>query len=305
MVPSFSTLQLVILLTDHDVSMGLDLYLSEKYSNFGISHRFYSDSAHPDKQILSYGAERLGQLEPEQRYEHMFLDVLERDHHSHDWFVFTYGDTWWHLPNLKKEMKRVEESISPATPSTEFLVVGGGGYLVYSCFLILSRPALEFFSNSTMIDGCRNKLLACSPYEHRTPYEYAHMFALGCHHKGPGTGRSSAAYTATALVNYCAAAPLAMGKCGPSLVGCEWRFGRLTREVANTSVTNALARLRFRQNPKLGRIRLSNQEIMLNVSVECTPAVCDLVGFEHADIATRSWLDEVVLKQELSSCCVR
>jgi hypothetical protein len=232
----------------------------------------------------------------------MYQDVFLRDEEDHVWFLFTYGDTWWHLPNLAREVSRIEESVAPASPASDFLVVGGGGYLIYSCFMIMSKPALRYL-NGTTLDQCRRDLLQCSPYEHRMPNEFAQQFAVGCHHKGPGTGRASQSYTATALVNYCAAASLATGKCGPNSVGCEWRFGRLVRDPADTSKTNEMARRRFKQNHKRSRIRLGEKELSMGLSPECAPVMCSLVGFEHADNFTVAWLDRMVEKQALEACC--
>jgi hypothetical protein len=279
--------------------------LAERYS--GIRHQFYSDTSRPDLGIRECSKWPFG--DPERRFEQIFSDVLAQAQTGVDWFIFTHSDTWWHLPNLGTELHRIESVIAPAAPVKDFLVVGGGGYVVFDAFMILSKPALAYLSNCTVVDACRTAMNECKEYEYRMPNEFAQMVAIGCHHSGPNTGRKPAKpYSAANLVNYCAAAPLAQGKCGPRAVGCEWRFGRLARDEPpeiglDAPSNNEMARRRFRQNHKRGQIRLMKREWPLGMQEECVPVMCALVGFEKADNETQVKLENMVRKQAALGCC--
>ena len=302
---ALAAVQMIVLLTDSDISAGIHSSLAKRYS--GIAHQFYSDRAWPELGIRACCEQTYN--DPERRFEQMFPDVLEQAQPDTDWFIFTFSDTWWHLPNLSTELRRIESAVSPATPANDFLVVGGGGYIVFDAFMVLSRQALAYFSNKTVVDTCRSEMSECKKYEYRMPNEFAQMVAIGCHYNGPDTGRKpSVPYSAANLVNYCAAAPLARGKCGPRAVGCEWRFGRLAREEPpevgpDSPSSNEMARRRFRQNHKRGQIRLMKREWPPGMQEECLPVMCALVGFEKADGETQVKLESMVKKQAASGCC--
>lgn len=302
-------LAVIFLTADIDVMAGSYRGLCERFTNSGINCHVYSEgNLCADGVSCTSGTAHANINDVEYRLEELFPHVLHHYSESVKWFVFTRADTWWNINNLGAELARIEASVYPATPQRDILVVGGGGFIVFSCFLILSKPALIYLSNQTLLDQCRQSLLDCRPYEYRTPNEFAQMRSLGCHFKGPGSGRESRSYTASSLVNYCAAEPLALGKCGPSLIGCEWRFGRLARETIASKVfgnvsSNEMARRRFRQNPRRANIRAIEHEIPKYAPVECSSVMCSLVAIEHADNETQSYLNGISKKQIASGCC--
>ena len=315
---AFAATQLVVLLSDADVWNRVPVTLHHRYSNAGLRHQLYAGLADPSKNILACcGASPPS--DPEMRLEKMFPEVLARAPDGVEWFIFTAGDTWWHMPNLVYELHRIETAVAPAKPMRDILVVGGGGYVIFSSFMILSKPAVAFLSNQTTLSGCRDGLRVCRSYEHRMPNEFAQMRAIGCHHNGPGTGRMDGTYQAKELVNYCVASPLATGKCGPHGFACEWRFGRIARDAdledpkalfalakaGGPRMPNEMARRRYRQNPSRGSLRLGAREVTPGMAPECEPVLCDLVAFEHADNYTQAWLESMVDTQGREKCCKR
>ena len=304
MMTALAAAQFVVLLRNGDVAAGVHSTIAQRFQN--VRYQLYSgETQFPSLGILASSPT----VDPEQRLEHLFPDVLARAPSGVDWFIFTHSDTWWHLPNLESELQRIESNLAPAAPTRDILVVGGGGYLVFSCFLILSKPALAYLSNGTVLDACRKELRECRPYKHRMPNEFAHMVAVGCHHSGPGSGRKTPRYKAAALVNYCAAEPLATGQCGSKEVGCEWRFGELARDPPGpgppgTPSPNEMARRRFRQNhARRSRVRPSERERAPGLPEECAPVMCALVAYEHADNETQAWFDAMVRTQREGQCC--
>lgn len=319
-LPGLAAVQLIVLLTDDDVKSGVGQLLTTRYERAGIRHQLYSDSAFPDRGVLGCCGTTPQPLDPEHRLERLLPDVFARAPTHVDWFIFTHGDTWWHLPNLEAEVRRIDAEVAPATAEKDYLVAGGGGYLVFTFALMLSRPALAHLADKATLDGCRAALLSCTPYAHATPSEFAQLRAAGCHSVGPGTGRRDpTAYAAKDLINYCAAAPLAAGRCGPRGVGCEWRFGGLARDsererpevlfarfkAGGSPMPNEMARRRFRQNPTGGALRLSARERDPGCGGDdaCCRVVCDLVALEHAGNATWRWLDAAVATQRATGCC--
>ena len=276
----FATVQLVVLLSSSGGGGDVDSPAQRlehdearrRFSAGGASNvLFYADAPVPERGVLGCCLRGVPD-DPEHRLEQTYASALAHAPTGVSWFVFTEGDTWWHMPNLASEISRIEAKIAPATAATEFIVAGGGGFIVFSCFSILSRPAVRYLADGATLDGCREKLLRCEPYPKNVsmPNEFAQMRAVGCHASGPISGRrqqqqqqeggggaigaigaststssgrgssisssssttttTSGLYAAKDLLNYCAAEPLARGRCGSKGVGCEWRFGQLARD---------------------------------------------------------------------------
>lgn len=236
---TFAAVQMVILLTDTAVQERAHESMRRQFQRGGLHHvAFYSDKAWPEYGILGCCGE-VKITDPEHRLELMFPSILSNAPVGVHWFIMTEGDTWWHLPNLAQEIRRIEGKLLPANPVNDFLVVGGGGFIVFSCFLVLSLPAVKHFADSSNLDECRHRLLACEAYPRTMPAmpnEFAQFRALGCHATGVNTGRNPPnSYAAKDIINYCAAPHLASGACGQAKVGCEWRFGQLARDQETTS----------------------------------------------------------------------
>ena len=60
---------------------------------------------------------------------------------------------------------QVEALLAPATPETDALLVGGGGLLMFTNFMLLSPAALRRLATPEKLDACREKLVACDPEE--------------------------------------------------------------------------------------------------------------------------------------------
>ena len=253
----FAVVQLVVLLTDGDVALNMHDTVRARLHSGGVKHvAIYADTERPDLQILGVESSS-SEGRHLTRQERMFPSVLEHAPPGVHWFVMTEGDTFWHYPNLAREISRIDEQVAPASARNDFLLVGGGGYVIFSTFTILSLPAVAAFANRTWLDDCRQRLLECRPYPPGVamPNEFAQMKAVGCHYTGPGSGRaaihelegrvgvgvgvgggatgsssSSIPYLPKDLLNYCAAERLAAGSCGSKGLGCEWRFGQLARD---------------------------------------------------------------------------
>jgi len=132
----------------------------------------------------------------------MHGDVVPR------WFVFTDRGTWWHDEGLYRELARAEAMLRPATPDEDILLIGGGGLLPFTNFLILSRPALVKLVRGKFLADCKERLGRCDPA----------IRGSGCRFKA----RVGAGYTGGQLARYCLADDL--GRCArPG--GCSWIFG--------------------------------------------------------------------------------
>ena len=166
---ALSAVQMIVLLSDEEVAAGAHRRLRERDDGHpsmrhgGINQAFYADTPRPELDVKACCGPA-GSLHPENRLEMTFPSVLAHAPPGVHWFIFTEGDSWWHFHNLAAEVKRVEEAVHPASPSEDFLVVGGGGFLVSSSFMILSKPAVEYFANPTTLDECRQRLLRCDPF---------------------------------------------------------------------------------------------------------------------------------------------
>ena len=161
-----NTTILIVLMTTGQVLEGLPAQLRASYLDDFARHLIFADAANTQADVLGCcGSNKtLGfdAMTSEFRLEHTFPRALQRSPRS-DWYVFTDGDTWWHRESLAAELARVQDVVAPATPGTDVLLVGGGGLLTFSQFMILSRPALEFLSTRSVIDECRAHLFACQP----------------------------------------------------------------------------------------------------------------------------------------------
>jgi hypothetical protein len=185
-----------------------------------------------------------------------------------NWFVFTTGDVWWHDRGLATELARSEQLLLPASPrhGDDVLLVGGGGLLAHSHFMILSRGALRLLASDDFRNVCRAKLLECD----------ATRRGSGCGFKAQASrnhGRGGEVYSKDELGLGCLREPLSRGRCGsvgggggsereskgakeadaqPSRrksSGCEWVFGKLTGAPIGSPLEGATpARMRFVSN---------------------------------------------------------
>lgn len=179
-----------------------------------------ADSARPRDDVLACCGETAPAI-AEERLEHLFPTILSRSSREHEWFVVTTGETWWHMEHLEAELTRLEALLWPATPRNAPLLLGGGGYIVFANFMILSRPSLELLADPVLLEGCRAGLVACNKTV-ATPNHWAVARAMGCRHGERVDRRRDASYTGSQLVTYCLLPYLAQAtNCGKTHVGCE------------------------------------------------------------------------------------
>ena len=208
--------------------------------DLGATVTHYADSAWPEHKIsgcCGAGNTTLGAdvASSEYRLEHLFeakLEAAKTGGPDYEWYVFTDGDTWWHARGLAVELERVEALLLPATPEKDVLLVGGGGLLIFSEFMVVSRRALDLLGNRTFMDSCRANLYSCSE-KPLAPHSGCRFMA---NRRPPGN-----LYMANQLVHYCLTPYLQKGKCGKSLRSCEYRFG----ESGGTPGGATAARQRF------------------------------------------------------------
>lgn len=151
-----------------------------------------------------------------------------------NWFVFTAPGVYWSSEGLAKELVRLETVLAPGRPEEDVLLVGGGGLMIFSYFMILSRPALELLADASFMRECRARLLSCDPSNKK-----------GCKFK-TNSKEGGVLYTSNELVHFCLAEPLRKGPCGAKGGGCEYMFGRLVN--GGESVGATAARRRFVSN---------------------------------------------------------
>ena len=179
-----------------------------------------ADTARPQDGVLACCGE-VAPVIAEERLEHILPTILSRSSIEHEWFVVTTGETWWHLEHLEAELARLEVLMWPATPRDSPLLLGGGGYIVFANFMILSRPSLELLGDPALLKSCRAGLVSCNKTV-ATPNHWAVARSLGCRHGEQVDQRRDASYTGSQLVNYCLLPYLARAtNCGETHVGCE------------------------------------------------------------------------------------
>ena len=204
----------------------------------GLGHYEVLDEKSLNQTCASLHPDHPCRLEHALRFAHSHLA-----HKTLNWFVFTTGEVWWYDGGLAAELLRAERLLLPAVPAQDVLMIGGGGLLTFSHFMILSRAALELVGDPAFIHRCRSTLLACD----------ASSRGSGCGFKAnPSRAHSRGGYFVSKdeLMHYCLGSALAKGRCGGgSGSGCEWTFGKLSnRPVATPEEGATPARRRFVSN---------------------------------------------------------
>mmetsp|Transcript_33832 Transcript_33832/g.43619 ORF Transcript_33832/g.43619 Transcript_33832/m.43619 type:complete len:351 (-) Transcript_33832:151-1203(-) len=207
------------------------------------------------------------------RLESAFKVALNQNINNNvDWFIFTTSNVWWNQIGLEIELKRAEKLLFPSNPKEDVLLIGGGGLMIFSMFMIISKPALILLSDDHFMQQCHHRLRLCDSRISHSGCKFKTMkssASLSHGHDQDQTQRdindhyyhsssSLSTYSANELVHYCLAPSLKIGRCGETIKektkkskGCEWMFGRLVHGDIGDGAT--AARRRFVSNARQKR----------------------------------------------------
>ena len=168
---------LVVLFEAGQVADTVERWRDPAWPHTTLPLRLFADTAFPEHGIVCCCCQGESAVEKDAReLETVFslVDAEVRDlRNPPRWIIFTRGDSYWNPANTLAELARLEDYLAPASPSTDVLLVGGGGYIVFDNFMIVSVPGLHILADQGKMAAAKANLLKCFPPPKTTPNHYA------------------------------------------------------------------------------------------------------------------------------------
>lgn len=127
--------------------------------------------------------------EAQQMRERTFPLMLQQMPAETHWYVSTEDDVWWNLRGLCSVITETVQKLDAS--EDEPILLGGGATnqrIIYGPYMIMNPPMLRLFSNVTLLNVCRNRLMIPGNNEFErfvypgAPYNLDHLVSYCVYH---------------------------------------------------------------------------------------------------------------------------